>query len=193
MAPLQWPQMVVDRHRTARGVIAGATAAAVWAAQQSADERLFGVRYDDTELLGKFFTRGRGWRPAGIAAHLATGGALGAVYANIDTRLPLRPAARGPVFALTEHLLTWPGTRLLDRVHPAADDFPRLWGDHRAFAQATWRHLLFGTILGELHRRLQATQDAFVEDQPVFAPAGGQGLEDAQAFEGPLGRLYRGD
>ena len=29
-----------------------------------------------------------------------------------------------------------------------------LWGDPRAFAQATWRHLLFGAVLGELERRL---------------------------------------
>ena len=31
-----------------------------------------------------------------------------------------------------------------------------LWGNGRAFAQATWRHLLFGVVLGELERRLNA-------------------------------------
>ena len=34
------------------------------------------------------------------------------------------------------------------------DEFPQLWGDHRALAQATWRHLLFGTLLGVIEERL---------------------------------------
>jgi hypothetical protein len=29
-----------------------------------------------------------------------------------------------------------------------------LWGNHRAFAQAVWRHLLFGAILGTLEESL---------------------------------------
>ena len=43
---------------------------------------------------------------------------------------------------------------MTDRRHPARGDMPALATDPRAFAQATWRHLLFGTILGELERRL---------------------------------------
>ncbi len=43
---------------------------------------------------------------------------------------------------------------MTDRRHPARGDMPALAGSPRAFAQATWRHLLFGTILGELERRL---------------------------------------
>ena len=55
---------------------------------------------------------------------------------------------------------TWPATMLLDRFHPAAGDFPALWGNPRAFAQATWRHALFGFVLGELERRLNPPGDA---------------------------------
>ena len=136
--------------------VAGAAAAGVWALQQPLDIRVFGVRYDDTELLGKFVTRAPAWRPIGVAIHLALGAAVGAAYAKVGHLLPVPAPARGPAFALAEHLATWPGTRLLPAVHPAAADFPPLWGDHAAFAQATWRHLLFGSVLGTLVRRLSA-------------------------------------
>ena len=43
---------------------------------------------------------------------------------------------------------------MIDRVHPARGELPTLWGDAARFAQATWRHLLFGVVLGELERRL---------------------------------------
>ena len=144
--------MAFDIRRSRRGALAGAAAAGVWALQQPLDIRFFAVPYDDTELLGKFVTRSRAWRPAGVAIHLTFGAAAGAVYAAVAPSLPVPAWARGPLFALTEHLATWPGTRLLPAVHPAADDFPALWGDHAAFAQATWRHLLFGVVLGELER-----------------------------------------
>jgi hypothetical protein len=42
---------------------------------------------------------------------------------------------------------------LSDRFHPARGNLPRLTGNRRALAQATWRHLLFGVVLGELERR----------------------------------------
>ena len=140
--------------RTLRGALAGATAAAVWAAQQPLDQRVFGVPYSDTELLGKWLTRGPGWRSLGLAAHLQNGALLGALYANLAPRLPGAPWAQGTLVGLGGHLATWPGTALLDRVHPAARDFPALWGSGRAFAQATWRHLLFGAVLGAVERRL---------------------------------------
>ena len=53
-------QFVADRK------IAGAVAAGVWAAQQPLDMKVFGVKYDDTELLGKAVTRGPLWRPADL-------------------------------------------------------------------------------------------------------------------------------
>src|ERR671917_538136 len=102
--------------RTLRGALAGAAAAAVWAAQQPLDRRVFGHGYDDTELLGRWVV----------------------------------PAAGGP----------W---------QPAGGALPRLWGSGRAFAQATWRHVLFGFVLGELERRLNPSEErlAPVDDTVV--------------------------
>ena len=151
--------MVIDRARTVRGALAGAFAAGVWAAQQPLDRALFGVDYDDTELLGKAFTRGRAWPVVGLAVHLGNGALLGAVYAAAAPRMPVPSWSRGPMVALGEHLATWPLTIAVDRVHPARDEMPRLAGSWPAFAQATWRHLLFGVVLGELERRLNAPPD----------------------------------
>jgi hypothetical protein len=157
--------MPIDRARTIRGALAGTAAAAAWTAQQPLDRRVFRVPYDDTELLGKLVTRGPLWPVAGLALHLGNGALYGAVYANVTPRLPLPSWARGPLAAMAEHLVTWPLTILTDRLHPARDELPALSADPRAFAQATWRHLLFGVVLGELERRLNAPQD---EDVPPY-------------------------
>ena len=146
--------MAIDLKRTARGALAGAVAAGVWAIQQPIDKRLFGVPYDDVELLGKFATRGKAWPLVGTAMHLANGALFGALYANVAPYVPLPAWAKGPAAGMAEHLASWPGVRMIEKLHPAAGDFPPLWGDHMAFAQATWRHLLFGLVLGETERLL---------------------------------------
>jgi hypothetical protein len=151
--------MGLDVGQTARGAVAGAVAATVWAALSPLDERVFGVPYLDQELLGKWVTRGRAWHPVGWALHVANGALFGAAYANVAPRLPLPPWARGPAAGLAEHLATWPLVPVVDRVHPARDDLPTLGGSGRAFAQATWRHLLFGLVLGELERRLNVADE----------------------------------
>jgi hypothetical protein len=143
--------MAVDRTRTLRGALAGATAAAVWAAQQPLDRRVFGVPYDDADLLGRLVARGRAAYPAGVAIHLLNGALFGAAYANVRSSIPAPPALRGPLAGLAEHLATWPGTMAIARAQP---HLPVLWGSGRAFAQATWRHLLFGAVLGALEQRL---------------------------------------
>ena len=140
--------------RTLRGALAGAAAAAVWAVQQPLDRRVFGFPYDDTELLGRLVVRSGGWQLAGIGLHLANGAVFGAAYANVAPSLPVPAALRGPLAGLAEHLATWPGAAVVDRVHPARSDLPQLWGSGRAFAQGAWRHALFGFVLGELERRL---------------------------------------
>ncbi len=71
--------MTVAATRTLRGALAGAAAAAVWAAQQPLDRRVFGVPYDDTELLGRWLVRSGGWQLAGAALHLGNGALFGAV------------------------------------------------------------------------------------------------------------------
>jgi hypothetical protein len=148
-----------DAEKTARGALAGAIAAGVWAAQSPLDTRVFGVPYLDHELLGKWVTRGPRWHPVGIAMHVANGALFGAAYANVAPRLPVPPWARGPLAGMAEHLATWPLVPVVDRVHPARAELPTLGGSPRAFAQATWRHLLFGAVLGELERRLNPPAD----------------------------------
>jgi hypothetical protein len=167
--------MVIDRAKTVRGAVAGAVAAGVWAAQQPLDQPVFGVDYDDTELLGKAITRGAAWPLVGIVVHLANGALLGAAYANVAPRLPLPSWSRGPIVALTEHLASWPLTLAVDRVHPARDELPRLAGSWRAFAQATWRHLVFGVVMGELERRLNAPPDDEIPSYEHIVSSNGHG------------------
>ena len=153
--------MALNGTRTLRGALAGAAGAAVWAAQQPLDKRVFGVDYDDVELLGKVFTRGPAWLPDRARAPTSATARCSARSTPTSPRAcPARRAARGPIAGLAEHLATWPATLLLDRVHPAAGDFPALWGNPRAFAQATWRHALFGFVMGELERRLNPPADS---------------------------------
>ena len=176
--------MALNGTRTLRGALAGAAGAAVWAAQQPLDKRVFDVDYDDVELLGKFFTRGPAWLPVGLVAHVGNGALFGALYANVAPSLPGPGAARGAAAGLAEHLATWPGTLVIDRLS-LGRDFPKLWGDPRAFAQATWRHLLFGTLLGELERRLNPTES---EPEPVDAAAAasnGHGSAEHLVVTGP--------
>jgi hypothetical protein len=164
--------MAFDRTRSLRGALAGTVAAAVWYAQQPLDKRVFGCEYDDAELLASLVRRPLG---AGVALHLANGAVFGAAYANVAPSLPVPAALRGPLAGLAEHLATWPGTALLDRVHPARSDLPRLWGSGRAFAQATWRHLLFGAVLGELERRLNPPDSEPRPIDPAAAASNGHG------------------
>jgi hypothetical protein len=171
--------------RTFRGALAGAVAAAVWAVQQPLDRQVFSVSYDDTELLGRWVVPGPGWRPVGFALHVANGAAFGALYANVARSLPVAPVARGPLAGLAEHVLTWPATAFLDRVHPAAGDLPKLWGSGRAFAQATWRHLLFGAVLGELERRLNAAGEPPEVVDDALASSNGHGSAEHLVSSGP--------
>jgi hypothetical protein len=173
--------MAVDGTRTLRGALAGALAAGVWAAQQPLDKRVFGVDYDDAALLGRFLARGRWVLPIGTAVHLSNGALFGAVYANLAPRVPLPAWARGPVAGLAEHPATWPATCVLARV-PAARELPPLWGSSRAFAQATWRHLLFGAVLGELERRMNAAdEDADADSVTVYSSNGHGSVEHLAA------------
>jgi hypothetical protein len=125
------------------GAVAGAAAAGVWALQEPLDMRVFGVDYSDPELLAKPIG---GSRAAGLPIHLANGAAFGAIYSLVAPRLPGPGVAKGMAAGMTEHLATWPLTRFIPGVE--------LWGNHRAFCQAVWRHLLFGAILGALEARL---------------------------------------
>ena len=165
--------MSIDRQRTARGAFAGFIAALVWAAQQPLDKRVFGVDYDDCDLLGSTVTRGPAVRPVGWAMHGINGALFGAAYANFARRLPLPAWACGPAVAVAENTVLWPLTTILPRVHPAGSELPQLWGNGRAFAQATWRHALFGAVLGELERRMNTDEEPEPPPgEPVYASNG---------------------
>lgn len=157
----------------------------MWALEQPLDKRLFGSPYDDVELLGKAFTRGDGWFRLGLALHMQNGAAFGAVYANIAPALPLPPAARGPAVALIEHVTLWPLGVLVDRFHPARQELPRFAGNRRAFAQAAWRHLLFGLILGELERRVNTVPEPAPPEPAADFSSNGHGtLQHAVTVSG---------
>jgi hypothetical protein len=158
----------VDLQRSLNGALAGAIAAGVWAAQQPLDKRLFDSEYDDVELLGKLVSRDGSWPATGTALHLQNGAIFGAVYAQVRPFVPGPPVLAGVLAGLAEHAVTWPLTRLTERHHPARGDLPKLADNNRAFAQAAWRHLLFGIVLSELERRLNdETQYEPLEQVPV--------------------------
>ncbi len=170
----------LDRTRTLRGAVSGALAAAVWGLQQPLDKLVFSSSYDDVELLGKFVTRADGWFPVGFAIHMTNGALFGAAYANVAPAIPLPPVLRGPLAALTEHAALWPLVALIDRAHPARDDLPKLNGNRPAFLQATWRHLLFGLILGEIERRVNAEpEQAPPQPESDFSSNGHGSLDHA--------------
>lgn len=173
--------MAWETTRALRGALAGGVAAGVWAAQQPLDKRVFGVEYDDAELLGRFVAAGRPGYLAGVGLHLANGALFGALYAQAAPSMPLPRPLRGPLAGLVEHLATWPATLALDR-RPAKRPLPPLAG-WRPFAQATWRHLLFGTVLGELERRLNPPEP---EAEPMDPATNGHGLADDIARTSPV-------
>lgn len=161
------------------GALAGTLAAAVWAAQQPLDKRVFGSPYDDVEILGKLVARGRGWPAFGTLLHLLNGATFGTLYATTRPLLPGPPAAQALAASMAEHLGLWPLTRIVDSRHPARSEMPRLAGNGRAFAQATWRHALFAVVLSGVERRLNAGEEE--QEPPVPASSNGHGRIEAAA------------
>jgi hypothetical protein len=131
---------------------AGALAATVWGLEEPLDRRLFRCDYSDIALLGKAVTRGRRWRAAGFAVHAANGVVFGLVFHEARRILggDGRKLALG--MALAEHATLYPLCYFVDRHHPARGEegIPPLFTNPRAYAQATWRHALFGFVLGRL-------------------------------------------
>ena len=131
---------------------AGAAAAIVWGLAEPLDQRLLRYDYSDVALLGKALTRGPRWRVAGFAIHAANGAVFGLVFDGLRDRAPIGPRRLAVAMALAEHATLYPLCWFVDRHHPARGEpgVPPLLTSPRAFAQATWRHLLFGTVLGRL-------------------------------------------
>ena len=168
--------MALDRTRTLRGALAGAAAAAVWAAQQPLDQRVFGVDYDDVELLGRFVhRRGRAAYPVGLAMHIANGAVFGAVYANAAPRAagPGRAArAAGRAGRAPRDLAGHGRARAL---HPAAGDLPELWGSRARSRRRPGATCCSATVLGELERRLNPPDSEPRPIDPAAAASNGHG------------------
>jgi hypothetical protein len=131
--------------------IGGAAAALSWAAAEPVDRRLLRHDYSDVAVLGKFVTRSRWWPVAGLALHAANGATFGLAFDSVRRRTGAEPRRLALVLALTEHVALFPLGYLVDRTHPARGQpglAPLFTG--RAFVQATWRHTLFGAVLGRL-------------------------------------------
>jgi|SRR5215217_917493 len=167
--------------RAVNGAIAGGVAAAVWAAQQPLDKRVFGYEYDDVEFLGKLVTTApTAWPVVGIGLHVQNGMVFGAAYASIRPLLPGPPVLWGFVAAMAEHAVSWPFGRVADRVHPARGDLTPIGSSPRSLAQATWRHALFGVVLGFLEARLN--DRSADEPPPIPVESNGHGsIEHAVA------------
>ena len=118
-----------------RAAAAGAVAAVVWGLQEPLDQRLFGCDYSDVLFLG------RGRRSLGFAAHMANGALFGVAFDAVRRRADIDERRLALALALGEHVALWPFISLVDR---------RLVTSPRAFAQATYRHALFGVVLRRL-------------------------------------------
>jgi hypothetical protein len=140
------------RRNRVRSAAAGIAAAAVWAVQEPLDRRLFDSDYSDVALLGKAVTSGTAWPVVGLAIHLANGALFGLVFheARRLSAIDQRKLALG--MALAEHLALYPLFALVDRHHPARGTagVPPMVGSGRGFVHATWRHAIFGIVLGRL-------------------------------------------
>ncbi len=118
-----------------RAAAAGSVAAVVWGLQEPLDRRVFGCDYSDVLFLG------RGHRSVGFVVHAANGALFGLAFDAVRRRVDVDQRRLALALALAEHLALWPFISLVDR---------SLVTSPRAFAQATYRHALFGFVLGRL-------------------------------------------
>jgi hypothetical protein len=118
-----------------RAAAAGSVAAVVWGLQEPLDQRVFGCDYSDVLFLG------RGHRPVGFVVHAANGALFGLAFDALRRRVDVDQRRLALALAIGEHLALWPFISLVDR---------SLVTSPRAFAQATYRHALFGFVLGRL-------------------------------------------
>jgi hypothetical protein len=135
-----------------RSAAAGATAATAWGLLEPLDRRVLRCDYSDIAVLGRAVTRGPGWRPTGFALHAVNGAVFGLAFEAVRRRTNVDKRRLALGLALAEHISLYPLTALVDRYHPARGQpgIPPLLRNPRAFTQATWRHAVFGLVLGRL-------------------------------------------
>jgi hypothetical protein len=124
----------------------------IWGFAEPIDRRLLRCDYSDVAVLGKAVTRGPHWRATGFAVHALNGAAFGLAFDEIRRRTGADKRRLALGLAIAEHISLYPLSYFVDRHHPARgeDGIPPLLTNPRAFAQATWRHALFGVALGRL-------------------------------------------
>ena len=135
-----------------RAAAAGAVAATVWGLAEPLDQRLLSCDYSDVAVLGKWITRGPSWRAAGFALHAVNGAVFGLAFDKLRRHVSVPPRRLAVALALAEHSSLYSLCAVIDRYHPARGEpgIPPLLTNPRAFVQATWRHALFGAVLGRL-------------------------------------------
>jgi hypothetical protein len=136
-----------------RAALAGAAAAGAWAAVEPLDRRLLRHDYSDIAMLGKLVTRSRAWPLAGLAVHAANGAVFGLLFDQARALTGWRAQRLALGLALAENFALFPLAAAVDRRHPARGErglAPLL--SYRGLAQATFRHALFGVVLGRLAR-----------------------------------------
>jgi hypothetical protein len=151
------PPVFTGRRRAAA---AGAAAAFLWGLLEPLDEPVFRSDYRDVALLGKLLVPGRGWRLAGLAAHTANGALFGLAVDALARRTRIEPRRLALGLALAENALLYPLAAFVDARHPRRGErhLPPLMTT-RTFAQETFRHALFGLVLGRLLDEKPRTRD----------------------------------
>jgi hypothetical protein len=132
--------------------LAGAAAAIVWGLQEPLDQRLLRCDYSDVAVVGKAVTGGSRWRSIGLALHAVNGALFGLGYHALRARTSVGRRKLAVALAVGEHVALYPLCWAVDRYHPrrGTPGVPPLLTNPRAFAQATWRHALFGIVLAAL-------------------------------------------
>ena len=137
---------------TIRAALAGAGAAATWAAAEPLLRRVCRTPYSDVRLLGRLVARGRRVDTAGLALHVANGALAGIAL----DRLRMTTIPRAVLAAELETFVLWPGMVLVERIHPifAEEVWPRPIAKHGpTILEQVLAHALFGAVYGGLARR----------------------------------------
>ncbi|MCC6989542.1 MAG: hypothetical protein IT181_11125 [Acidobacteria bacterium] len=137
--------------RIGRALVAGGAGAVAYLAAQELDRKVANPRSNDLILLGGMVTRKeRCWTPLGMVMHLLAGASFGVIFeAVVAPRLRGPYWLRGILMAQAENASLWPLVLMLDRTHPAVRSGALApMNTPVYFAQAVWRHLALGAVMG---------------------------------------------